>query len=150
MASQSNRRQATICALLQGFCEMMSSQGLTESAFMALHDDAIAACDDTVKVLRAEPNGELNMKDIDRVQRAMDKFHELTFVARPFAPEHAISLVICLIVDRLALIVNTAKKQAFEKMLYCAENLLAYFDPNWDYADCEGYSAAQIFEMLEL
>jgi hypothetical protein len=150
MASRSNRRQAAICGLLQSLCEIIAQQGGKEPAYMPLHDDAIQACQQTVVILWTEPNGRLTLKDIDKIDKAWDKFREMTFLAGPFDARHALSLIICLIVDRLALIQNESKQRAFEKMLHCAENLLAYFDPNWDYADCEGYSAAQIFEMLEL
>jgi phage-related tail protein len=149
MASQATRRQFAICAMLQGFAEAMVKNGLANEAFTPLHDDAVNACTKAFEFIEKE-SGKMNERELAKATKALDKFYDLTFVSGTFTGEQAMSLVICLIVDRLGMINNKAKKRVFEAMLHCAENILAYFDPEWDYSGCEGYSAAQIFEMLEL
>ena len=151
MASQSTRRQSTICALLEGFLNMMADQGADKSEmFEALRTDAIKACDEAVALLVAEPNGRLSGKDVKRIKRAIDLFHDRCFPGGDFTAEEPLSMLICLIVDQMAFMKPGAKQRAFEKLLHETENLLVCFDPSCEYASPDGYKAAVVFEALEI
>ena len=151
MASQEIRRQSTICALLEGFLNMMADQGAGESEmFQALRTDAINACNEAVELLRAEPNGRLSDRDIERIKRAIDRFHTLCFPGGQFAAEEPLSMLICLIVDQLAFMRKGRKQEAFEKLLQETENLMVCFDPTCEYSAPDGYRAAVVFEALEI
>jgi len=151
MASQSIRRQSTICALLEGFLNMMSDQGADKSEmFKTLRTDAIKACDEAVELLRAEPNGRLSDRDIVRIKRAIDLFHDRCFPGGEFTAEEPLSMLICLIVDQLSFMKPGAKQRAFEKLLHETENLMVCFDPACEYSAPDGYRAAVVFEALEI
>jgi len=151
MASQSIRRQSTICALLEGFLNMMSDQGADKSdMFQALRTDAIKACDEAVALLRAEPNGRLSQKDIERIKTAIDLFHDRCFPGGEFTAEEPLSMLICLIVDQLAYMKPGRKQAAFERLLHETENLMVCFDPACEYSEPDGYRAAVVFEALEI
>lgn len=152
MASQSIRRQFLICALLEGFAAMLKDQGdfKDDELFMAQFKRVVAACNTAVKILRSEPNGVLSIKEIFRIKAAMVKFQQRTFARDQFRAEHPVSMAICLITDQMAYMKPGPKRDAFERLLHEAENLLVCFDPECAYDERDGYEAACVLEELEV
>jgi len=149
MASKSTRRQSLICALAESYANMMREQGATDEQFTGIRERLIADCDNAVKVLRAEPNGELSGREIERIKKALDVFHTAKFQAACDA-EVPVSMLICMIVDQIARIGNEKKKKAFEVLLEEIENMMVWADPDAKCDGLEGFDAAMIFDKLEI
>lgn len=152
MASKNVLRQHFACALFEGFCGMLQDQGAGggDLQFDGICKRVEATCDAAVRVIKRDPGGTLEPKDIARIKRAMEIFRRATFINRPFDLTEPIAMMICVFVDQLARIKNPAKKKAFSDMLSEAENLMAWADPEWVYSGDDGYRAAEIFDGLEV
>ena len=151
MASKAIRKQHYLVALLEGFCLMMGDQGASDDEqFSALAKRVSELRDEMGAILRAEPNGMLTNGDIKRIMASVEVFKANTFIGREFAATEALSMLVCLIVDQLAMVQNDAKRRCLEAMLAETENLMAWADPEWVYAGDDGYKAANLFEGLEV
>lgn len=130
---------------------MMETQGAsTDAQFMALKERIVCLCDLCVKLLRSEPNGTINEREKHNIMRSIEIFKTNTFIGREFQAHEPLSMIICLIVDQLALIHNECKRVAFAKLLEETENLMTWADPEWVEDGREGYQAAVIFNEVEI
>ena len=135
--------------MLEDFLNMISDQGANKSdMFNVLKASAIEACDDTVSLLRSEPNGRLSDKERNRIARSAQLFGQQFY--RQFVAEKPLSMLICLIVDQLSFMKPGRKQEAFERLLHETENLMVCFDPMCEYADQAGFDAALVLDKLEL
>jgi len=151
MASKQTRRQIAICAIAEGYAQMMADQGAGDDPqFMGIRQGIESVFLRCMAILETEPGAHrLNKREVQSLKTALDRLHDEKY-GQCVDSNSAISMIICMIIDQIARIKNERKRAAFESLLNDVENLMTWSDPEWTYEGREGYDAAILFERLEV
>lgn len=149
MASKSIRKQFTVLALFEGYCNCIIDQAEEPSdQFLALRERVIGLSCEITELLRKEPNGVITKNDLIRIGNEVEKLKQACFVDGADA-KHVSTMLINLI-DEIITHVKGERKGLFILLSQEAENLWVCFDPECSYEGDEGFRASLIFDSLEI
>ena len=146
MPSQANTKQSLISAITEGLCIGLLAQGETDPVFMGVYSRIKRINLELGQILKSEPGGQMDGKDLDRIARMFQEFQKLAPGIDGLSDAKAgVSMLIGLIGDQLAYVKPGRKRALLLELQGEMENLLWLYDPNGEYDSPEGMEAADAF-----